>query len=301
MGNGCISTSNKIKERNKKIQKNSETENQILKSLKNLQIENYNFNFIQIKRKIPLLNFIENHKNIQITLSEIDLLNNSMNSTEDNQTNMDFSFRPNNNLSYSTSLAQNFSLRNSNQNKNIDFSSKFIEELNKARTDFLDITRKLENYLYNFDLFYSSIENLKIFNSENKKFFLRTKEDFIVAIDYFKDLHERNIKLEELENKEELKIQFKENSENPFDKEYLKKSLKTIEKSENKKGQFIDCHLTHFDPEISFILYITDRIKRKLSTHIFRKCSKFIRFNEKKICDESKLIYFIIFGNVALN
>lgn len=184
-----------------------------------------------------------------------------------------------------------FSFRNFLERKFSDFAFKFFEELNKSRTNFLEFSVKLENYLRNFDSFEENIKKLK-----NKNYFLRTKEDFIKAIDFFKDLHERNIKLKGLELKEELIYSFSENHKENFDRKCIKESLKKIKNKSNHKLNFIDCHLNHNEPEISFILYITDRIKRNKCERLFSSSSRYVGLNSKTYSDENVILCLVLAG-----
>lgn len=191
----------------------------------------------------------------------------------------------------------NFSFRDPVSSNHSDFAIKFLEEVNKSRTNFSEISLKLEKYLINFDAFENDLKKLKIFNTKYKKYFLRTKDDFITAIDFFKDLQERNIKLKPLEIKDDLLFEFQGNCRG-FDKEWVDETLKMIKKKlrHDCKMSFIDCHLNHIDPEISFILLIINRIKRNKCEHLFSESSKYIGINSKRNCDESNLICIILAG-----
>ena len=72
-----------------------------------------------------------------------------------------------------------------------EFYLKFLEELNKARTDFLGVSEKLMYYFQNFDLIQNRIDQIN--DTELKDYLSRTKEDFKEASDFFADLYKKKI------------------------------------------------------------------------------------------------------------
>jgi len=197
-------------------------------------------------------------------------------------------------------LTQTFSVNNILPEEIVLFSIKFLEELNLARTDFLAFSNKLENYIMNYDLFTKKINEL---NDDFKKDFERSKKDFKEASDFFKSLNNERIKenknkLNSLILRDELKLQFPSETKELFNLEYYNKSLLRINEITNESFKFgkLDCQITHLDPEISFLLYITEKIKENDTQFLFKEEMKYFGLNYKLLENNTIVTCIIISG-----
>ena len=166
------------------------------------------------------------------------------------------------------------------------FASKFVEELNKARTNLLGFSEKLMDLTQNFE----EIQK-KIGSDKEMSEFSVTKEDFKQASDFFKSLHkEKKEKLEELVEIDEFKLPISENTKEMKEDKYYKKFQRRFEKKFSEKFIFrkVLALVLHEDPEISFLLFITKKTKQK--GFIFEKEMKYIGIDFKEQSDKSVLL-----------
>lgn len=162
------------------------------------------------------------------------------------------------------------------------FPVKFIEEMNKARCDFLGFSEKLMGHVQNFELIENKIN--EITDQKIKKRLVRTKDQFVKTSEFFLDLHQKNIKeerLNELIEIEEFKLPIPIDEKELKDKKYLKKFNRRFEKKfqKNFKIKRISYYVGHSNPEISFLLYITNDTKNL--SYLFQKGIKYIGIDIK--------------------
>ena len=171
-----------------------------------------------------------------------------------------------------------------------------MEEFNLARTDFLAFSEKLENFILNFDFFQKKMEEINDPSEKNKKDFERSKQDFKEASNFFKALHEERLeenkeKLEPLILRDGLKIKFPDEAKDKFNFEYYNNSLKKIKHLSDEKFKFgkLNCQVSHRDPEISFLLFITEKIKVNDTKTILNEEMKYFGLNCKEL-DYNKIV-----------
>ena len=198
-------------------------------------------------------------------------------------------------------LKKNLTLEDISPENLLIFSNKFLEELNLARTNPLAYSERFDFLIKNFDLFQNKIKNLTEISEEVKIIFERNLEDFKEASNFFKNSYKENEeKLNLLLLKEELKIQFPKDLKDLFNLDYYIKSYKRIKVennfNENLKYGKLDCFMSHEDPEISFILFITDKIKEKKIKIILKNEMKYFGINYKELHDKTIVICSLIIG-----
>jgi len=266
----------------------------------------------QEKNPVLVVNYLDNNKSGTNTKN----INENNNSHSENNFKLKFDYNRSNPINdnllsdinqqinsprFYRVLTQNFSVNDILPEEILVFSIRFLEELNLARTDFLAFSEKLEYFIFNFNLFKKKIEEINDPNEEVKKDFERSKKDFKEASDFFKALHEEKLKenkekLEPLILKDEMKIQFPSRIKDLFDLEYYNNSLKRINQLSNGKFKFgkLDCQVSHADPEISFLLFITEKIKLNETKFIFKDEMKFFGINYKKLENNTIVICSIL-------
>lgn len=178
------------------------------------------------------------------------------------------------------------------------FYSKFLEDLNNARCDLLGFSQKLLYYFKNFDFIENKIN--KINDSNMKEIFSRTKESFKEASEFFGDLYEEKMKeeednLNELIEIDDIKLPIPSDFEELIGNRYLKKFEKRFVKRFRRmfKIKKIKCSIVHDDPDISFLLLITNYDKKKF-TFLFEEKSIYIGIDFKENFDGTNLLSLVL-------
>jgi hypothetical protein len=165
------------------------------------------------------------------------------------------------------------------ENKLPSFNLKFLEELNKARTDFLGISQKLLKYSEEFDIVKEKFYEIN--NDEIRQNFFRTKDDLIKSAEFFKKLYVNKIEkneenLEEFIEIDEIKLPIPSDKDLLNSLKYYKLFKKRFDKMFSKKFALtkINYDIFHEDPEISYILFISKNTENL--SYLFEKKSKYI-------------------------
>ena len=268
----------------------------------------------QEKNPVLVVNYLDNNKSGTNTKN----INENNNSHSENNFKLKFDYNRSNPINdnllsdinqqinsprFYRVLTQNFSVNDILPEEILVFSIRFLEELNLARTDFLAFSEKLEYFIFNFNLFKKKIEEINDPNEEVKKDFERSKKDFKEASDFFKALHQKRLKenkkkLEPLTLKDEMKIQIPKEASDIFNKKIYNNFLMKINQLSDGKFKFgkLNCQLSHKDPEISFLLFITKKIKKNDTQFIFDEEKKYFGLNCKELENNKLLICFICSG-----
>jgi hypothetical protein len=174
------------------------------------------------------------------------------------------------------------------------FDRKFLEDLNKARTDFLAFSEKLFYYVQNFHIIQNKIDEIK--DETIKKRLSRTKEDFIQASDLFKKLHgEKKENLNELIEIDEFKLPIPSNIMDLKEKKIFEKFDKRIQRKQNLRKfrlRNIKCCIVQEDIELSFILFITKEIN--YLSFLFNKNMKYIGIDFKENSNGTNLLTIVL-------
>lgn len=176
------------------------------------------------------------------------------------------------------------------------FKIKFIEELNKARTDFMGISEKLYNTANDIE-FLKKIEEIE--NEEIRRKLIRTKEDLLQASRFFWKLNQDRIKnnqenLTEIIEIEGIDIPI------PTDKtllnnfKYYNLFLRRFKRIFSKKFKVdkISYDTFHKNPEIAFILFIckdTEKLK-----YLFQKENKYIGLDYIEDSHDTNLMTVVV-------
>ena len=169
------------------------------------------------------------------------------------------------------------------------FASKFIDELNKARTDLFGFSEKLSDYSQNFEVIQKKID--EIINEKLRKRFSRTEEEFKKASDFFKKLYqEKKENFEELIEIDQFKLPISESTKEMKEDKYYKKFQRRFESKFSQKFIFrkVLVKLVHEDPETSFLLFITKNTEEL--EFIFQKEMKYIGIDFKVQSNMSVLL-----------
>lgn len=190
------------------------------------------------------------------------------------------------------------SMRDINPEEFLNFSLVFLEEFNSLRKDCMFYANKLRFYLDNFEYLISTLKNSK---KELKKDFEISKEDLIISIEFLTRLSEERKKekrnlLNELKLEDELKLNFPERIEDMFNLKYYKNCLKMIKvKSKSKFNiEKLDCQVVSKNPEISFVLYVVDKILENDTKAIFMEDMKYLGVNCYEYDEDSLLMCIIL-------
>lgn len=192
-------------------------------------------------------------------------------------------------------LIRHFTFRNQNQNSNL--ALKFIADINKSRSDLLKFSEELLNYYENFEFIQNKIA--KINDEKTRNLFSRSKENFKEASFFFKNLHEENVK----ENKEELtelleveafKLPIPQDSKELLKDNYREKFKKRFDVKFSKifKIEKVKCNIINYDPDISFLLFITNNTKNW--RFLFGNTLKYIGVDVKEYSNESIFISLVL-------
>jgi hypothetical protein len=188
---------------------------------------------------------------------------------------------------------------------NFLFTLNFLENLNSARTNIMELSDKLMNFYINFDLIKNKIDGIKDEKIRTK--LTRTKEEFKLASEYYNKLNQEIIK----ENKENLKplVEIDDFKLPILSDLYVMKSEKFYEKFRRRfirkfNGRFIlkkiMFEMVFEDPEISFLLFITKDLKKK--DPIFSIENKYIAMDYKENLNESIFITIVFAAdNLKIN
>jgi hypothetical protein len=172
--------------------------------------------------------------------------------------------------------------------KDLNYNCKFLEELNNARIDLCGFINRLLDFQENFQKIKEEIYE------RNGNCLIRTKEDFIKALDFFKKLQEEeNENLNELIEIEKFKLPIPEDLEELKDYKYYEKFQKRFEnkfcgKFELKNSKII---ILHKDPEISFLLFITE--DSKILSSLFNKNVKYVGIDFQDYSNETLLLSLV--------
>ena len=173
------------------------------------------------------------------------------------------------------------------------FNIKFIDEINKFRTDFLGFSKKLKDYAQNFDKIKNIID--RIYVEDIRLHLSRTKEDFEKTSNFLEEFHNESIKenkgkLSDLVEIDEIKLPIPFNKEELNDTKYYKKFDKRFLRKFGTKFKLEKTKscLVHEDPEIAFLFFITKEVNKK--KYLFDNKMKYIAVD---FVEHSKGIIFM--------
>jgi len=196
-------------------------------------------------------------------------------------------------------LARNQTFGNIQSQKFFNFSSNLIKEINTARINPLEFSEKFKFFNENFNLIEKKINEIN--DEKTRKFITRKKEDFKEASDFFRKLHEENLKeqkekLNEIILIDDLKLPMPKNLVKLLDHEYQNNFCTNFMKNSPKKLKIrkIVCNLSHSDSDITFFMLFSHHLKKW--NFLFEEKLKYVGINHEEF-REKVLIISLVFAS----